>query len=181
MRGVGNVHVHAPSPGGIPSHPHDHSACAVYVCGVPYPMVRYSLAGQDTRLSPERLGLKSRWRKLGCPRGQHAKRPARACLAPVHSCCPSDPCSSPARGLHCTDVWCNHSCSATRQILQPWHVSLDARSLPAGAHGVVASHPLRMRKALGSNPRVSTAWVLEEGTGIRMAQGVGGMGQDGIA
>ena len=24
-----------------------------------------------------------------------------------------------------------------------------------GAHGVVASHPLRMRKALGSNPSVS--------------------------
>ena len=25
-----------------------------------------------------------------------------------------------------------------------------------GAHGVVVSHPLRMRKALGSNPSVST-------------------------
>ena len=29
----------------------------------------------------------------------------------------------------------------------------------------MASHPLRMRMALGSNPSVSTAWVLEEGTG----------------
>ena len=26
--------------------------------------IRYSLAGQDTRLSPERPGFKSRWRKL---------------------------------------------------------------------------------------------------------------------
>ena len=25
--------------------------------------IRYSLAGQDTRLSPERLGFESRWRK----------------------------------------------------------------------------------------------------------------------
>ena len=68
-----------------------------------------------------------------------------------------------------------------RQVPQSLHVSYGARVVPPGAHGVVASHPLRMRKALGSNPRVSTAWVLEEGTGIRMAQGVGGMGQDGIA
>ena len=30
-----------------------------------------------------------------------------------------------------------------------------------GAHGVVASHPLRMRNALGSNPSGSTALALE--------------------
>ena len=29
-----------------------------------------------------------------------------------------------------------------------------------GAHGVVVSHPLRMRKALGSNPSVSISYVL---------------------
>ena len=30
--------------------------------------------------------------------------------------------------------------------------------LQHGAHGVVVSHPLRMRKALGSNPSVSILW-----------------------
>ena len=29
-----------------------------------------------------------------------------------------------------------------------------------GAHGVVVSHPLRMRKALSSNPSVSVLWAL---------------------
>ena len=31
---------------------------------------------------------------------------------------------------------------------------------PQGAHGVVVSHPLRMRKALGSNPSVSICFFL---------------------
>ena len=35
-----------------------------------------------------------------------------------------------------------------------------ARLDPHGARGVVASHPLRMRKALGSNPSVSRALLL---------------------
>ncbi len=38
-----------------------------------------------------------------------------------------------------------------------------ARIAPTGrqrAHGVVVSHPLRMRKALGSTPSVSTLWLL---------------------
>ena len=30
---------------------------------------------------------------------------------------------------------------------------------PQGAHGVVVSHPLRMRKALGSNPSVSRCFA----------------------
>ena len=39
----------------------------------------------------------------------------------------------------------------------------------ARAHGVVASHPLRMRKALGSNPSVSIPpFKLEEGSGWGM-------------
>ena len=56
-------------------------------------------------------------------------------------------------------------CSAVRQVPQSWHVSFGARVVPPGAHGVVASHPLRMRKALGSNPSVSIECVLEEWTG----------------
>ena len=75
--GIGSVHMHAPTPGGIPSHPHAHSACNVYVCCGAYPMVRYSLAGQDIRLSPERPGLESQC-ILDFPKGQRNGSPARA-------------------------------------------------------------------------------------------------------
>ena len=38
------------------------------------------------------------------------------------------------------------------------HVNALAAQSHSRAHGVVASHPLRMRKALGSNPSVSTSF-----------------------
>ena len=38
-----------------------------------------------------------------------------------------------------------------------------------GAHGVVASHPLRMRKALGSNPSVSIGAAVRQ---LRLRQRV---------
>ena len=37
---------------------------------------------------------------------------------------------------------------------------LEVKRFP-GAHGVVASHPLRMRKVLGSNPSVSMAYSIK--------------------
>jgi hypothetical protein len=68
------------------------------------------------------------------------------------------------------------ACGAPWGPLRPsgsfWDLPTTARLSPAamlflnprgtcpsnGAHGVVVSHPLRMRKVLGSNPNVSTCW-----------------------
>ena len=36
----------------------------------------------------------------------------------------------------------------------------EAGGRPSGAHGVVVSHPLRMRKALGSIPSVSMLYAM---------------------
>ena len=44
-----------------------------------------------------------------------------------------------------------------------------------GAHGVVASHPLRMRKALGSNPSVSIGAAVPQ---LRLWQRVTGQGNE---
>ena len=49
-------------------------------------------------------------------------------------------------------------------ILCSWNVQVLDITLHHGAHGVVASHPLRMRKALGSNPSVSKLCSCSEGS-----------------
>ena len=53
-------------------------------------------------------------------------------------------------------------CPAVRRldILAAWLVESLPLSNVSRAHGVVASHPLRMRKALGSNPSVSIQGTL---------------------
>ena len=47
-----------------------------------------------------------------------------------------------------------------------------------GAHGVVASHPLRMRKALGSNPSVSIGAAVPQ---LRLWQRVTGQGNEQLS
>ena len=50
-------------------------------------------------------------------------------------------------------VFLGHDIAFELQTSLSWHCCWLAN--PQGAHGVVVSHPLRMRKALGSNPSVS--------------------------
>ena len=65
----------------------------------------------------------------------------------ISACHAEDPGSIPGRGV------------VVGFRLSPWYKMREAMNRISGgnrAHGVVASHPLRMRKALGSNPNVST-------------------------
>ena len=67
-------------------------------------------------------------------------------MVSISACHAEDPGSIPGRGVFsCADT---HSASKSRLA----HLIITNRHR---AHGVVVSHPLRMRKALGSNPTVS--------------------------